>query len=133
MNIIISIERFELFIHGAKLILIKNLYQFSFSMNQMGRLKGLTTILSFCNGNLVAQVFSLITFLSSQINETRISKCQLQLVFQKLEYPPWHTLSDTFLLRIIISYNLRIYLQKRQPGSAKLRFLFCFQSQTCIH
>ena len=55
--------------------LLKNLDQFSFSLNHMGRWKGLTAILSFCNDSLVAQVFSLITFLFSQVNETSISKC----------------------------------------------------------
>ena len=62
-----------------------------------------------------------------------MSKCQLQLVLQKLEYRSFHTLSDTFPLRIIISYNVRKYLEKRQPGSAKFRFLFCFWSDTCIN
>ena len=133
MKMMISIENFESLIGGAYLILVKDLYQFSFSLDHMGRWKGLTAILSFCNDSLVAQVFSLITFLFFQVNETSISKCQLQLVLQKLEYPPFHTLSDTFPLRIIISYNVRKELQKRQQGSAKFRFLFCFQSETCIH
>ena len=62
-----------------------------------------------------------------------MSKCQLGLVLQKPDYPPCHTLSNTFPLRIVISYNARKYLQKRHPGCAKFTFLFCFQCWTCIH
>ena len=69
MNIT-SMKRIESSIHGAWLILLKKSDEFSLSLNHMGRGKGLSAILTFRNDSLVKQVFSLITFPFSQVNET---------------------------------------------------------------